>query len=121
MQTVSQGKKPAATAVVDNQYEPTTRASVTPSSNSTPRMWRLDGTTFVRQFWHMSATLTIRLPDDLAQWLQNRAKQTGRSQASLIKECLESARRGESKPYMKLAGALEGPSNLSQRRGFRSR
>lgn len=67
----------------------------------------------------MSTTLSVRLGDDLAQWVEEQAKITGRSQGSLVKEALEKVRHEEQvKPFMKLAGSLDGPADLSQRKGF---
>lgn len=67
----------------------------------------------------MSATLTVRLPETLAQWLEESARITGRSQASLVKEALERVRQAEApKSFLALAGSLEGAKNLSQRKGF---
>lgn len=67
----------------------------------------------------MSTTLTVRLPEALAQWVEENARATGRSQGSLVKEALERARHAEaSKSFMFLAGSLEGPKNLSRRKGF---
>lgn len=66
----------------------------------------------------MSKTLTIRLPEDLARWVAEQASASGRSRGSLVKEALERARKAESKPFMKLAGTLKGPTNLSRRKGF---
>ena len=66
----------------------------------------------------MSTTLSIRLTEDLARWVEEQSRVTGRSQGSLVKEAVERARRAEPKPFMKLAGCLEGPEDLSERKGF---
>ncbi|WAC18005.1 ribbon-helix-helix protein, CopG family [Luteolibacter sp. SL250] len=67
----------------------------------------------------MSTTLSIRLGEDLARWVEEQARATGRSQGSLVKEALEKVRQAEqAKPFMKLAGSLEGPEDLSRRKGF---
>jgi predicted transcriptional regulator len=66
----------------------------------------------------MSTTLSIRLPDELARWVEERARATGRSQGSLVREAIEQARQLKTKPFMSLAGALEGPPDLSERKGF---
>lgn len=67
----------------------------------------------------VSTTLSIRLGDDLARWVEEQARATGRSQGSLVKEALENARRsGDAKPFMQLAGSVDGPPDLSRRRGF---
>jgi len=66
----------------------------------------------------MSTTLSIRLPDELARWVEEQAKATGRSRGSLVKEAIERARQAKTKPFMNLAGTLEGPPDLSERKGF---
>lgn len=67
----------------------------------------------------MSTTLSVRLPEALARWVEDNAKATGRSQGSLVKEALERVRRdGASKPFLALAGSIDGPKNLSRRKGF---
>jgi len=67
----------------------------------------------------MSTTLSVRLDEDLAKWVEEQARITGRSQGSLVKEALEKARQADqAKPFMKLAGSVDGPEDLSQRKGF---
>jgi predicted transcriptional regulator len=67
----------------------------------------------------MSTTLSVRLPETLARWVEENAKATGRSQGSLVKEALERVRRDEAaKPFLALAGSIDGPRNLSRRKGF---
>jgi len=67
----------------------------------------------------MGTTLSIRLSEELAQWVAEQAKATGRSQGSLVKEALQKIRQAEqSKPFMKLAGSVDGPEDLSRRKGF---
>jgi predicted DNA-binding protein len=67
----------------------------------------------------MSTTLSVRLPEELAQWVEENARVTGRSQGSLVKEALERVRQAEaSKSFFALAGSVEGPRSLSQRKGF---
>lgn len=69
----------------------------------------------------MSHTITIRLTPELAEWLKEVSARTGVSQGRLIREQLEKARGGEARPFMKLAGAMRGPDDLSTRRGFSTR
>ena len=67
----------------------------------------------------MGHTLTIRLNPDLATWLEETAAKTGVSQGELIREQLEKARAADSiKPFMRLAGTVRGPKDLSTRKGF---
>jgi hypothetical protein len=67
----------------------------------------------------MSHTITVRLTKHLAEWLEQTAAQTGMPQGQIIREQLEKARetRG-SKPFMRLAGCIRGPRDLSKRKGF---
>ena len=60
----------------------------------------------------MSTTLSIRLPDPIAKWVEQRAALTGRSRGCIVKESIEQVMLQHDKPFMKLAGTLEGPSNL---------
>ena len=67
----------------------------------------------------MSQTTTVRLTKDLAAWLEEVSAKTGVSQGKLIRDQLERARAGErSRSFMKLAGAVRGPKDLSARKGF---
>ena len=70
----------------------------------------------------MSTTLSIRLPDDLAEWVRVTAEQTSQSQGEVVRQELEKARQGsEQKPWMQFAGAVRGPRDLSMREGFDKR
>lgn len=66
----------------------------------------------------MRNTITVRLPDDLAEWLESTAASTGVSQGRIIREQLEKARTQEDKPFLRLAGRISGPAGLSLRKGF---
>jgi hypothetical protein len=69
----------------------------------------------------MSRTLTVRITDDLAKWLKQTARRTGLPAGRIVREQLERARTesgSDEKPFMKLAGILDGPGNLSRRKGF---
>jgi predicted DNA-binding protein len=68
--------------------------------------------------WHMSTTLSIRLPDELARWVEEKSQASGRSKGSLVKEALELIQVKEAKPFMRLAGKVKGTSDLSSRKGF---
>ena len=71
----------------------------------------------------MCNTLTVRLPEDLAEWLRERSRRSGVPQGQIVREELERARAGSAeKPFMRLAGALKGgPPDLSVRKGFARR
>ena len=62
----------------------------------------------------MRNTIAVRLPDDLAQWLEETAKRTGVSQGSIIRQQLEKAKAGEDRPYLRHAGIISGPKDLSE-------
>jgi hypothetical protein len=67
----------------------------------------------------MSHTITVRLTRDLAIWLENLAAKTGVSQGKIVRDQLEQAKAsGTRQPFMRLAGAVRGPKDLSRRKGF---
>jgi hypothetical protein len=66
----------------------------------------------------MSNTITVRLPGDLAEWLEQTARKTGLPRGRIIREELERARNSEARPFLRLAGAIAGPKDLSTRKGF---
>jgi predicted DNA-binding protein len=66
----------------------------------------------------MCNTITVRLPDDLAEWLNNTATKTGVSQGKIIRDQLEKARAMEERPFLRLAGRISAPPDLSVRKGF---
>lgn len=67
----------------------------------------------------MSQTITIRLSRELADWLAETAARTGVPQGRIVREQLEKARAGAGeRPYLRLAGAVRGPRDLSRRKGF---
>jgi hypothetical protein len=66
----------------------------------------------------MRNTLTIRLPEDLAEWLMEASRKSGIPRGSIVRAELEKARRSAKRPFLKLAGAIDGAPNLSARKGF---
>jgi predicted transcriptional regulator len=66
----------------------------------------------------MGNTLTVRLPEELAEWLDETARKSGVSRGRIVRMELEKARTSSKQPFMRLAGAGEGPPNLSSRKGF---
>jgi predicted DNA-binding protein len=66
----------------------------------------------------MRNTITVRLPEELAEWLETAAARTGVSQGKIIREQLEKARDKEERPFLRLAGKIAGPADLSSRKGF---
>jgi hypothetical protein len=72
----------------------------------------------VLQFDQMRNTISVRLPEDLAEWLSDTAQMTGVPQGRIVREQLERARTSEKRPFLRLAGAVNGPRDLSSRKGF---
>ena len=71
------------------------------------------------QFAQMGSTITVRLPDDLARWLEDASRKTGFPKGRIIREELEKARKSAERPFLRLAGAVGGgPRDLSTRKGF---
>ena len=67
----------------------------------------------------MSHTITIRLSKELAEWLVETARRTGVPQGKLVRDQLEKAKAvAGSRPYMRWAGCVNGPKDLSTRKGF---
>ena len=70
----------------------------------------------------MSRTITIRLPPELADWLAEVSRRTGVPQGRIVRAEIERAREaGSTQGFMRLAGAVRGPRNLSRRKGFSRR
>ena len=70
------------------------------------------------QYQQMSNTLTIRLPEDLAEWLEQTARKSGVPRGRIVRRELEKARSSSKQPFMRLAGVTSGPLDLSTRKGF---
>ena len=67
----------------------------------------------------MGHTISVRLSEELAAWLEETAARNGVSQGKLIRDQLEKARAsGEAQGFLRLAGAVDGPEDLSRRKGF---
>jgi hypothetical protein len=66
----------------------------------------------------MSSTITVRVPEDLAEWLNDASRRTGVPKGRIIREELERARNSPNRPFLRLAGAVAGPADLSTRKGF---
>ncbi|MBZ5621874.1 MAG: ribbon-helix-helix domain-containing protein [Acidobacteriia bacterium] len=52
----------------------------------------------------MSSTITVRLPDDLAEWLSETSPRTGVPQGRIIREELEKARTSEGRKFPSARG-----------------
>lgn len=70
------------------------------------------------QFLQLSNTFTVRLPEDLASWLDETARKTGLSRGRIVRIELERAREISKQPFLRLAGKINGPPDLSMRKGF---
>lgn len=67
----------------------------------------------------MNNTITIRLPEELTQWLEEESRRTGLPKGRIVREQLELSRtRKARQPFLDLAGSIEGEPGLSQKRGF---
>lgn len=68
----------------------------------------------------MRHTITVRLDEELASWLEKTAQQTGMSQGQVVRNQLAMARAANAnRAFMQLAGSVRGlPRNLSSRKGF---
>ncbi len=67
----------------------------------------------------MGNTLTIRLTRELSEWLRETSRKTGVPAGRIIREQLEKAQhRGGNRRFLRLAGKIAGPSDLSSRKGF---
>ena len=66
----------------------------------------------------MSNTVTVRLPEDLAEWLARTAHKSGVSRGRIVRMELERSRASGKQPFLGLAGTVEGPADLSIRKGF---
>lgn len=74
--------------------------------------------TCVLHFGQMGNTLTVRLPVDLAEWLDQAAEAAGVSRSRIVRMELDRARKSSKRPFLHLAGAVVGPVGLSTRKGF---
>jgi predicted transcriptional regulator len=67
----------------------------------------------------MRKILTFHVSDDLAKWLTETARRTGISVSRIIRQELEKAKQeAVDQPFLRLAGAIDGPADLSARKGF---
>lgn len=69
----------------------------------------------------MGHTITVRLTKDLAEWLEETSARIGVSQGQIVRQQLERAKAERStRGFMRLAGSIRGPKDLSARKGFSS-
>ncbi len=68
----------------------------------------------------MGHRITIRLDAELARWLAETSAKTGVSQGKIIRDQLEEVRaNARTRPFMRLAGVVRGPKDLSTARQAR--
>jgi predicted transcriptional regulator len=66
----------------------------------------------------MGNTITLRLPDDLVQWLEEESRATGLPKGRIVREQLEQLRTKKARqPFLDLAGSLESSPDLSRKKG----
>ena len=66
-------------------------------------------------------TITVKLPELLAEWLSRRARELGRTQSDLVRDALERSRQwatGETchDLFADACGTVDGPADLSTNR-----
>jgi hypothetical protein len=66
----------------------------------------------------MRNTISVRLPQKLAEWLARAAATEGVSPGKVIRDQLEKARMREDRPFLRLAGRVSADATLSLRKGF---
>ncbi len=66
----------------------------------------------------MSNTITVRLPDDLAEWLDSTAAKSGIPKGKIVREQLERARAEGEPAFLRLAGKVSRAPNESMRKGY---
>jgi predicted DNA-binding protein len=66
----------------------------------------------------MRNAISVRLPDELAEWLEHTAATIGVSQGKVVRDQLEKARASQERPFLQLAGRVSRSANLSSRKGF---
>lgn len=72
----------------------------------------------VLHYRHMGHTITVRLDPELAAWLEEESRKTGVPQGRIVRQQLERAKAGSTQRFMRLAGRVRGPKDLSARKGF---
>lgn len=67
----------------------------------------------------MSQTITVRLTQPIAEWLERTSSRTGLPQGRIIRDELDRARTASpDRPFMRIAGSVRGARDLSSRKGF---
>ena len=67
----------------------------------------------------MSHTITVRLTEEEAAWLAETARKTGMPAGRIVRQQLQKAKaESGNQRFLRLAGKISGPANLSSRKGF---
>jgi predicted DNA-binding protein len=66
----------------------------------------------------MSNTLAVRFPDELLQRLREKSRRTGLPVGRVVRQAVENSLRQDEPAWMKYAGTMSGPKNLSSRKGY---
>ena len=66
----------------------------------------------------MSRTITVRLTDEIDDWLEETSRKTKIKKGKIIRTELEKAIKSQKRPFLRLAGRVSGPPDLSSRKGF---
>jgi hypothetical protein len=67
----------------------------------------------------MRKTLTIRLGEEQEAWISRLSKQTGRPRGESVRQQIDRAMaEPRAQRFMRLAGTVSGPPDLSRRKGF---
>ena len=70
----------------------------------------------------MSHTITVRLTPELDAWLRETARDTGIPAGRIIRDQLERAKsKAGNQRFLRRAGEISGPPDLSSRKGFSRR
>lgn len=75
----------------------------------------------VLQYFEMGNTITVRLPVELIDRLRRVARSTGLPIGRVVRESLETTlpeKEDKEQPWMKYVGTVDGPPDLSSRKGF---
>lgn len=76
----------------------------------------------VLQLCLVSRTLTIRLTEELLAWLKEMSQRTGMPIGRIIRQQLERVRaERKNQRFLRHAGEIDGPPDLSSRKGFSRR
>jgi predicted DNA-binding protein len=67
----------------------------------------------------MSDTITVRITPELANWLKATARKTGVPVGRIVRDQLERVKQETgNKAFMRHAGSISGPADLSSRKSY---